>query len=62
MSKRGLTQKAIANKLCVRENTVSDWLSGRHAMSIETAFELRDQFFNDMQFEYLFSRSKGVRR
>ena len=57
MRERGLTQKAIAEKLSVRENTVSDWFSGRHQMTIETAFDMRDRFFEGMNIEYLFTKS-----
>lgn len=54
MRARGVNRNDIATELGVRPNTVTDWLSGKHSMSVPTAFAIRDAFFDGVSIDYLF--------
>lgn len=56
MDRAGINQKTIARTMGVRESTVTDWFSGKHAIKLETAFEIRDRLFPNEGLEELFAR------
>jgi transcriptional regulator with XRE-family HTH domain len=56
MKSNGVTQRIIAQTMGVREGTVSDWLTGKHAIRLDTAFEIRDKLFPNEDIEHLFAR------
>jgi len=59
MERYGVSRSDIATGLRVRPNTVTDWLSGKHGMPANAAFEIRDTFFPGKTVDYLFEVGEG---
>ena len=49
-----LTQTALANKIGVKQNTISAWLLGKKEPSIKSLWLLADYF--DVEVDYLIGR------
>lgn len=54
MYKRRITIERIAEFLGIHRNSVSNKLEGNTEFSIEEAFKIRDEFFDDLGMDYLF--------
>ena len=54
--KRNISQKIVSEILGVHVNTVCSKVNGDTPFTIEEAFKLKDVFFYDVDFRYLFSR------
>ena len=56
MQVEGLNQTKLAEKLGVKQNTISAWLLGRKEPSIRSLWLLADYF--DVEIDYLVGRKK----
>ena len=56
MQAEGLNQTKLAEKLGVKQNTISAWLLGRKEPSIRSLWLLADYF--DVEIDYLVGRKK----
>ena len=56
MQAEGLNQTKLAEKLGVKQNTISAWLLGRKEPSIRSLWLLADYF--DIEIDYLVGRKK----
>ena len=54
MNEEKLTQTALANKIGVKQNTISAWLLGKKEPSIKSLWLLADYF--DVEVDYLIGR------
>lgn len=55
MQKHGLSQVALAEKIDVKQNTVSAWVLGRKEPCIENLWRLANYF--DVSIDYLVGRT-----
>lgn len=58
MARHGIKQIELANLLNVREATISEKINGKYAFDIDEALKIKNEFFQNISIEYLFS--KGV--
>ena len=54
MKEENLTQVALADKIGVKQNTISAWLCGKKEPSIRSLWLLEDYF--DVEIDYLVGR------
>ena len=54
MKEENLTQVALADKIGVKQNTISAWLCGKKETSIRSLWLLADYF--DVEIDYLVGR------
>ena len=54
MDEESLTQTALANKIGVKQNTISAWLLGKKEPSIKSLWLLADYF--DVDVDYIIGR------
>lgn len=54
MVREGITRKDLAELLDVRYATVVDKLKGKFSFTLDEAFKIKNGFFSDLSFEYLF--------
>ena len=62
MVRTGTTGKMIAGYLGIRETTLSTWINGTTdaGFPISKAAMVRDEFFEGMSLDYLFSETPSV--
>lgn len=56
MYKQKITIEKMADFLGIHRNSVSNKLEGNTEFSIEEAFKVRDEFFGDLDMDYLFKK------
>lgn len=54
MVREGISRKDLAELLEVRYATIIDKLKGKFGFTLDEAFKIRNSFFSDLSFEYLF--------
>lgn len=54
MGRRDITIEAIAKALHIHRNSASNKVNGPSSFSIEEAMIVKDTFFSDLDYEYLF--------
>lgn len=54
MVRKDITRKDLAELLNVRYATIVDKLKGRSSFTLDEAFKIRDEFFQNFSIEYLF--------
>lgn len=54
-ARANITNRQIAHKLNISENTVTNIMNGKTKVSVETAFKIRHLFFPNLDLEYLFA-------
>lgn len=54
MGRRDITIEAIAKALHIHRNSASNKVNGSSSFSIEEAMIVKDTFFSDLDYEYLF--------
>lgn len=54
MSRLGIKRADLADLLNVRYATVIDKLKGRYNFTLDEAFKIRNSYFPELSFEYLF--------
>lgn len=60
MVRQGITRKDIAELLDVRYATVIDKLKGKFSFTLDEAFKIKNSFFSELSFEYLFEITKEI--
>ena len=60
MVRNDITRKDISEYIGVRYATVVQKLNGRYQFSLEEAFAIKNRFFPELDFEYLFKSDKKV--
>jgi plasmid maintenance system antidote protein VapI len=60
MSKKDISNRAIATVLNVHENTVGYKINGDGSFTIEEAFTVKEIFFPSLDLSYLFKRSESA--
>lgn len=58
MAREKVTRKDLADLLDVRYATVIDKLKGRFSFTLDEAFKIRNRYFSNLSFEYLFETEK----
>lgn len=56
MARKGITKGDVAKFLGVRYGTIIGKAKGRSQFSLAEAFKIKDHFFPDQDFEYLFKQ------
>ncbi len=54
MAREGITRKDLAETLGVRYATIIDKMKGRYSFTLDEAFKIRNEYFPNLSFEYLF--------
>lgn len=54
MGRKNITIEAIAKEIGVHRNSVSNKVNGSSSFSIEEAMKIRNKFFPDLEYKYLF--------
>lgn len=54
MARQGIKRGDLADLLDVRYATIIDKLKGRFSFTLDEAFQIRDSYFPELSFEYLF--------
>ena len=54
MAREGIDRKDLANLLNVRYATIIDKLKGRFSFTLDEAFIIKNNYFSELSFEYLF--------
>ena len=52
-----LSKKEIAKTLGIGYNTLLDKLAGKYPMKLDEAFRIRNEFFPDKTFDWLFEKN-----
>ena len=60
MARNGITIKKIADVLGKKESWVENRLSGKASLPLEDAVKIKNEFFEDIDIEVLFSNSAIV--
>ncbi len=55
MSRKGILIKDIASSLCKTDDWVDGKLRGKTALSVVDAIKIKNTYFKEIPFEYLFS-------
>ncbi|MER1957891.1 MAG: XRE family transcriptional regulator [Solibacillus sp.] len=56
LSRKGLKRKDLAPLFKNRIPSVTEKLNGKYPLSLEEAFEIRNQFFPEHKVDYLFDK------
>jgi len=59
MTRNGIHNNDIAQVIGKSKRTVSDKTGGRYPFSIEEAIKIRDELFQGLELEYLFSNTEA---
>lgn len=60
MARLGIQRKDLAEKLDVRQATISDKLNGKFSFTLDEALQVKEEFFPNLPLEYLFSKEIKV--
>lgn len=60
MVRQGITRKDLAQLLDVRYATIIDKLKGKFSFTLDEAFKIKNSFFSNLSFEYLFEIKKDI--
>lgn len=58
MVRKGIKRRDISNALGVRYATIIQKLSGKYQFHLDEAFKIKEEFFPELSFEYLFQTDK----
>lgn len=58
MARKNIPRKDLAELLGVRYATVIDKLKGKSRFTLDEAFKIKDKYFPDLSFEYLFETER----
>ena len=63
MAQHGYTQRQIAEKIGIHENSIRNKISGTSPFTVEEAFKIKELFFPNYEFSFLFTKfqSNGKR-
>lgn len=56
MARRNITVNDVAHRLGKHADTVRNWMRGKGDFQMQTAIEVRNEFFPECSIEYLFSK------
>jgi len=59
MMKKGITVKALSEKIGVSSKTYSNKMNGSSEFTRKEMYTIRDEFFPDKSIEYLFTLDSG---
>lgn len=55
MAKKAITKRAMARQLNLCETTLQNKIKGKSRFDIEESFAIKEQFFPDLELQYLFA-------
>lgn len=56
MGKKDVTMESMSKLLKIHRNSVANKVNGDSSFSIDESIKLRNQFFPDLELEYLFKK------
>ncbi|WP_017416800.1 helix-turn-helix domain-containing protein [Clostridium tunisiense] len=59
MVRHGISKTQISDVLGVRRATLSDKIRGKHPFKLNEAIKIKNQFFPNLSFEYLFQEQEN---
>lgn len=62
MGRRNITIEAVAKTLSIHRNSVSNKVNGSSSFSIEEAMKIKNTFFPDLDYRYLFATEEEKNR
>ena len=62
MSRKSITMETLSKFLGIHRNSVSNKLNGNSSFSIEEAIKIKNYFFPELSYKYLFETSEPERK